>query len=41
MERPIDWREEGIIKWETNGSAVTFKCDANERSLEVTLKMEP
>lgn len=40
MERPIDWREEGSIKWETNSSAVTFQCDANERSLQVTLKTE-
>jgi len=39
--RPIDWREEGNIEWETNSSAVTFKCVANERSLQVTLKAEP
>jgi hypothetical protein len=40
-ERPIDWREEGNIVWTTNSSAVTFKSDVSETSLEITLKIEP
>jgi hypothetical protein len=37
---PIDWREEGSIVWSSNSSAVTFKCDARQTSLEMTLKIE-
>jgi len=38
---PIDWREEGSIVWASNSSAVTFKCDARQTSVEMTLKIEP
>ena len=38
---PIDWREDGSILWASNSSAVTFKCDARQTSLEITLKIEP
>jgi hypothetical protein len=38
---PIDWREEGNILWASNSSSVTFKSDARQTSLEITLKMLP
>jgi hypothetical protein len=38
---PIDWRDGGRILWATNSSAVTFKCDARQTTMEITLKIEP
>jgi hypothetical protein len=38
---PIDWRNEGHILWATNSSTVTFKCDARQTTMEITLKSMP
>lgn len=38
---PIDWRNEGSIVWASNSSAATFKCEARQTSLEITLRIEP
>jgi hypothetical protein len=37
----IDWRNERHILWATNRSTVTFKCDARQTTMEITLKIAP